>query len=223
MGEAIGQILAFGLAVGLSPVPIIGVTLMLATPRAGPNGLAFLAGWVLGLTTIGAIVLLISSGAEASDQGAPADWVSVFKVALGVLVLAEALKQWRGRPQPGQEAQLPAWMEKTDSFTSPKAAGFGILLSALNPKNLLLVAAAGAAIAQTGVSTGEQAVALSVFVIVGTLGTGLPVALYFALGERSRPILDEIRGWMAQNNTTIMTVLFLIIGAKLLGDGISGL
>jgi hypothetical protein len=28
---------------------------------------------------------------------------------------------------------------------------------------------------------------------------------------------------MAENNATIMTVLFLVLGAKLLGDGIAGL
>ena len=35
MGQAIGQVLSFGVGVALSPVPIIAVVLMLATPRAG--------------------------------------------------------------------------------------------------------------------------------------------------------------------------------------------
>ncbi len=47
------------------------------------------------------------------------------------------------------------------AFTSKRAAGFGVALSALNPKNLLLTVVAGAAIAQTGASTGGQAVALA--------------------------------------------------------------
>ena len=34
MGEAIGQVLSFGVGVALSPVPIIAVILMLVTPRA---------------------------------------------------------------------------------------------------------------------------------------------------------------------------------------------
>ena len=32
-----------------------------------------------------------------------------------------------------------------------------------------------------------------------------------------------LKSWMAANNTVIMAVLLLIIGVKLLGDGISGL
>ena len=87
----------------------------------------------------------------------------------------------------------------------------------------LLTVGAAAAIAQTGIPAGEQAIALAVFVVIGTLGVLVPLALSFGLGERSKPLLDQLRSWMAANNTVIMAVLFLIIGAKLLGDGISGL
>lgn len=223
MGDAIGQVLSFGVGVAISPIPIVGVILMLATPRARSNGLGFLTGWVLGLAGAGAIVLLVSGGADASDQGAPADWVSLLKLVLGALLVLVALKQWRGRPRADEEAELPGWMKTIDQFTAAKAAGFGIVLSAVNPKNLLLVIGAAAAIAQTGESTGVQVAALAVFVVIGTLGVGLPVAVYFALGERSKAILDDLRGWMAQNNAAIMAVLCLVIGAKLIGDGISGL
>jgi hypothetical protein len=38
----------------------------------------------------------------------------------------------------------------------------------------------------------------------------------------SKEILDHLKGWMAQTNAAIMALLCLIIGAKLIGDGISG-
>ena len=37
MAEAIGQILTLGVGVALSPIPIIAVVLMLATPRGTPG------------------------------------------------------------------------------------------------------------------------------------------------------------------------------------------
>jgi threonine/homoserine/homoserine lactone efflux protein len=222
MGEAIGQVLSLGVGVALSPIPIIGVVLMLATPRARSNGPAFVLGWIVGLAAAGAIVLVLSSGADASESGEPADWVSVLKIVLGVLLLGVALKQWRGRPRPGEEASMPKWMLTIDRFEPPKAAGLAVLLSAVNPKNLLLVVAAAAAISQTGASTGSQAVALAVFVLIGTLGPGAPVAIYFALGKRSKRILDELKEWMSHNNAAIMAVICLVIAAKLIGDGIAG-
>jgi threonine/homoserine/homoserine lactone efflux protein len=223
VSQAIGQILSLGVGVSLSPLPIIGVVLMLATPRARSNSLAFLGGWLVGLAVVGTIVLLVSSGAEASEGGAPADWVGWLKIVLGVLLLGVALKQWRGRPRPGEEAAMPGWMRAIDTFEPPKAAGLAALLSAVNPKNLLLVVGAGAAIAQTGASGGSQAVALAAFVLIGTIGPGAPVAIYFAMGERSKRLLDELKDWMSHNNTAIMAVICLVIAAKLIGDGITAL
>jgi threonine/homoserine/homoserine lactone efflux protein len=223
MGEAIGQVLSFGVGVALSPVPIIAVVLMLGTERARSNGPAFLLGWVLGLAVVGAIVLVVAGGANASEDGEPATWVGVLKLVLGVLLLLVALRQWRERPREAADAAMPKWMRTIDRFTPGRSLAIATALSAVNPKNLLLTVGAASAIAQTGVGTGQQAVALAVFVIVATLGPGIPVAIYFALGERAAHILEDLKRWMAANNAAIMAVLCLVIGAKLLGDGISAL
>jgi hypothetical protein len=62
-----------------------------------------------------------------------------------------------------------------------------------------------------------------VFVLLASLSVGAPVALYFALGDRSRNLLDELRAWLTVHNTAIMAVLLLVLGVKLVGDGISAL
>jgi hypothetical protein len=99
MGQAIGQVLSFGVGVALSPVPIIAVVLMLSTPKGRSNGLAFLAGWILGIAALGTIVLVVASGASASKHGAPATWVSILKVVLGVLLLLVAAKSGADGPE----------------------------------------------------------------------------------------------------------------------------
>ena len=180
-------------------------------------------GWVIGLSVVGTLVLLAASGADASDGGEPATWVGVLELVLGCLLGLVAVKQWRGRPHEGEEAALPKWMQAIDTFGPGKALGLAVLLSAINPKNLLLTIAAAAAIAQTGADTGSQAVALAVFVVIGTLGPGLPVAIYFVLGARAEHVLSELKAWLAAHNAAIMAVLCLVIAAKLIGDGITGL
>jgi threonine/homoserine/homoserine lactone efflux protein len=223
MADAIGQVLSLAVGVAISPVPIIAVVLMLATPRGRVNGPAFLGGWLLGLAVVGTLVLLISSGASASEGGGPATWVSWLKIVLGLLLLAVAVRQWRHRPAHGEAGTLPGWMRTIDTFTPGRSVAMGVALSAINPKNLLLTVAAAAAIAQTGEPAGTQAVALVVFVLIGTLGPGLPVVIFFTMGDRARTLLDELKQWMGANNATIMSVLCLVIAAKLVGDGISGL
>ena len=98
-----------------------------------------------------------------------------------------------------------------------------VLLSAVNPKNLVLTVGAAAAIAQTGIAAGEQAIALAVFVLIGTLGVGVPLAHLLrarrALEAAARPA--QVMDGRQQHRDHGRPVP--VIGAKLLGDGISGL
>jgi hypothetical protein len=223
MGQAIGGSLALAVGIAISPIPIIAVVLMLTTPRAKANGPAFLAGWLLGLGIVGAIVLAIAGPAGASQSGAPATWVSWVKIVLGVLLLLVALRQFRGRPRDGDEAPMPKWMGTIDKFKPLTAFGFAAVLAGANPKNLLLAVGGAAAIAQTGISGVQQAIAYLIFALIGTIGVGAPVVIYFAMGERSQEMLTKLKDWMGRNNAVIMSILCLIIGAKLIGDAISGL
>ena len=223
MGQAIGGSLPLAIGVALSPVAIIAVVLMLTTDRARVNGPAFVLGWLIGLAVVGAIVLAIAGPADASKSGGPATWVSWVKIVLGVLLLLVAVRQFRGRPRGEEQAPLPKWMGAIDNFKPPAALGAGALLTSLNPKNLLITIGGAAAIAQTGISGGQQAIAYAVFAVVGTIGVAVPVGIYFALGKRSADLLASIKDWMGQHNAVIMSVLCLIIGVKLIGDAISAL
>lgn len=219
MSEAIGQILPLAVGVALSPMPIVAVVLMLVTPQARINGPAFILGWVVGLAVIGTVLLAVADPAGASEDDGPATWVSWLKIVLGALLLLIALRQWRGRPKGAEEPPAPKWMGAIEGFTPVKAAGAGALLSGVNPKNLLLAVAAATAIAGTGIAGGEQAVAYAIFALIGTLGVGAPVVIYFLLGDRAPDLLASLRAWMTHNNTVITAVLMLVIGAKLIGDG----
>jgi len=224
VGGAIGGALPLAVGVALSPVPIIAVVLMLTTHRARVNGPAFVAGWLAGLGVTGAIVLCIAGPAGASSSGSPATWVSWVKVALGALLLLVAARQFRARPRDdGDQAALPKWMARADEIKPLPAAGLAAALAGANPKNLLLVVGGATAIAQTGISGGEQAIAYLVFALVAAIGVGTPVGIYAAMGERSAKLLTGLKDWMAQHNAVIMAVLCLLIGVKLIGDAISGL
>jgi hypothetical protein len=145
------------------------------------------------------------------------------KLVLGVLLLALAVKQWNGRPEEGVEPKLPAWMKTIDTFSPIRSASIAAVLSSINPKNLILVVGGAASIAQTGATSGQQAAALAVFIAIASLGVGTPVAIYFVMGDRAATVLGGLRDWMASENATIMAVLFLVFGAKLIGDAISTL
>ena len=223
MGQAIGGSLALAVGIALSPIPIIAVVLMLTSRRARVNGPAFVLGWLLGLGIVGAIVLSLAGPAGATKSGSPATWVSWVKIALGALLLLVAARQFRTRPHGDEEPQMPKWMATIDNTRPVAAVGLAAALSGANPKNLLLAVGGAATIAQTGIPAGQQAVAYLVFALIGTLGVGIPVGIYFAMGQRSEKLLAGLKDWMSAHNAVIMSVLCLIIGVKLIGDAINSL
>ena len=148
--------------------------------------------------------------------------MSIVKLVIGLLALLLGVRQFRGRPHGDEQPETPKWMHALDQFTAVRAASVGFALSAINPKNLLLAVAGAVAIAQTGIDAGEQAIAYAVFVVIASIGVATPVVLALVLGERSREPLDRLKDWMASNNAVIIAVVLVVLGAKLIGDAISG-
>jgi threonine/homoserine/homoserine lactone efflux protein len=115
---------------------------------------------------------------------------------------------------------MPKWMSAIDDFTPVKALGAGLALTALNPKNIALIIGAGTAVGAPGLTTAESIIVGLIFTIVATLGVGLP-PLYAALGgSAARNNLDAARTWLIENNVIVMTLLMLIIGVVLIGEGL---
>jgi threonine/homoserine/homoserine lactone efflux protein len=218
MGAAIGDILGLAVGVAISPVPIIAVILMLFTTKAKANSGSFLIGWILGLTIAGAIVLALGIESSDGEDSSTSGWI---KIVVGLLFVALAWKQWLSRPVGDEEPELPGWMSAIDSFTPVKALGLGIVLSALNPKNLGLTIAAMAKVASVGLSTGEEIATLVVFVLIAASTVALPVVLNLTMGSKAAGTLNAMKSWLTENNHTVMMVLLVVLGAKLLGDGIS--
>jgi hypothetical protein len=224
MGPAISEILPLAIGVMISPIPIIAVILMLFSPRAKVNGPSFLLGWVVGLGAVCAIVYAVAKGLDTSTDSSANDGSSTLLVVLGVALVLMGLRHWRNRPKAGEQATMPKWMSAIDGVTPVKAIGLGVLLSAVNPKNLVLAVGAAAAVGQTaGLSTTDAEIALAVFVVIGSLSVAVPVIAYLLVGEKAQHLLDGWKVWLEQNNATVMAVLLFVIGVVLLSKGLGPL
>ena len=220
MGQGVGEVLTFAIGVAISPVPIIAVILMLFSQRARVNGPVFLLGWVLALAVVVAVVYVVSDQSGASTSSTASDTISWGKIVLGVLFLLLAVRQWRSRPAPGAEPEMPKWMAGIDALRPAKAFGLGVLLAGVNPKNLLLAVGAAAGLAQLGLSTTDAVVSLIVFVAVGSITIAGPVAYYLVGGEHAKSELDSLKGWLAAHNNAVMAVLFVVFGVDLVAKGL---
>jgi len=223
MGTVIGDILPQAIGVAISPVPIIAVILMLFSKRARSNGLAFLVGWVLALTIVGFVVLLLANAGKISTGGTPSTISYIIKLLIGLLFWFLAYRNWQKRPKEGEAPEMPAWMAAIDSFTAGKALGISAILAGVNPKNLGLTVAAALTIAQGGLESRQSTVAMVIFILIASISVATPVLYYLVAGEAAAKTLEGWKAWLQANNTTVMFILFLILGAKLIGGGLGGL
>ena len=219
LSDAIGDLLPSAIAVALSPIPIVAVVVVLGAPRARTAGPAFALGWIAGLLVVSVVVvLLVGAGSDPDDDDPGVHWL---KVVIGLAFLVMAAKQWTKRPKPGQEPETPGWVATIDSATPARAALLGAALSGANPKNLALTLAAAASIAEAGLDDADTAIAVAVFTALGSITVAGSVLFYLLLGERAARPLAAIKQFMTDNNAVIMMVVLLLLGAKLLGDGLA--
>jgi threonine/homoserine/homoserine lactone efflux protein len=222
LGDVIGDLLPSALAVALSPVPVVAIVLVLGSPRARTSGPAFALGWIAGLLAVSVAVVTLVGGTTGDSDSDDAGLAGL-KLAVGVLFLLMAAKQWRRRPGPGEEPATPAWMATVDSASPARAALLGLALSAANPKNLALTLTAAASIAEAGMDPTDETIATAVFVAVGSVTVAGLALLYLADSARAARPLAAVKHFMSHNNAAIMFVVLLLIGIKLLGDGLAGL
>jgi threonine/homoserine/homoserine lactone efflux protein len=220
MGQGISEVLPFAIGIAISPVPIIAIILILFSDRAKVNGPAFLCGWVIGLAAVGTVVYVVSDAANAATDSTTSDTISWGKIALGVLLLALARRNLRKSQTPGEARELPKWMASVESISPVRAFVLAVLLSVVNPKNLVLAIGAAAGLGQLGLSTGDAVVALAAFVVVASLSIIFAVGYDLLGGERARHTLDEMKAWLTEHNHAVMAVLLLVFGVVLIAKGI---
>jgi Sap, sulfolipid-1-addressing protein len=223
MGQGISEVLTFAIGVAISPIPIIAVIVMLFSQRARVNGPAFLAGWVVALAVVSAVVYIVADQSDVATSSSASDTTSTGKIVVGVLLLIMGLRRWRHRPAPGAEAEMPKWMASVDSLSPLKALGLGVLLAGVNPKNLALTAAAAAGVAQLGLSSGDAVVALVVFVVLASITIAGPVVYYLVGGQRAEAQLDALKDWLTLHNSAVMAVVLLVFGVDLIAKGLGPL
>ena len=219
MGSVIGEILPLAVGIAISPIPIIAVILMLLSPRAKGTSVGFMIGWTAGVVVAIVLFTLLSS-VIPKGSGGPSPIGAVIKIIVGVLLLFLALKQWRARPAKGEQPTMPKWMSAIDSMTAGKAIGLGFLLSAVNPKNLLLAVSAGLIVGAAGLTFSQASVVIIIFVLLAACTVIIPVIGYLIASARLAGPLDKLREWLVENSATIMAVLLLVIGVAVIGKGI---
>ena len=213
------ELIPLALVVALSPLSIIPAVLVLHTPRPRPTGLAFLAGWLIGLTALTAIFLEVSSLAGGLGDKPPG-WASWLRIVVGAALIVFGIYRWLARKRSAHTPRLDAEPEQGHA---PAGRPTALALTVVNPKVLFICAAAGLAIGTAGLDSSHAWLAVAWYVAVAGSTVALPILAYTVSGDRLDGPLTRLKDWMERQHATLVAGILIVIGLLVLYKGIHGL
>jgi threonine/homoserine/homoserine lactone efflux protein len=206
------DLLLIGLAITLEPFPLSAFVLILGADRGTIKGLAFILGWLACLVAVIAAVILATGGEPPAQNTVPSNAALAVKIAVGVVLLVLAWRQWR---RMGLPRQPPGWMARLDRLSLWAAAGLAAFLQPWT-----LVAAGAATIVQAKLSTAGDWLTLVFYCLLAT-SSFLYLELYavFAPAAASSR-LKQLRTWLDTHLDQVTIAIFLLLGFWLAGKSI---
>jgi len=206
------DLLLIGLGITLEPFPVTAFILILSAEKGTRKGLAFILGWLACLVAVIAAVVLVTGGNPPRPSTAPSTAAIAVKLALGVVLILFAVRQWRrmGRPR-----KPPTWMARLDRLSLWASAGLAAFL-----QPWALVAAGAATVTQAKLSSAADYLVLLLFVLLAT-ASFLYLELYAAFAPAAAGArLEQLRTWLDTHRDQVIIVLSLLLGFWLAGKSI---
>ncbi len=218
-GSTLTGLVPLSLVISLSPLSVIPAVLVLHSPRPRPTSLAFLAGWVLGLTAL-TVGFVAGSGALGDLHKSPPAWASWSRIVLGAALIAFGIYQWLTRHR---HSEMPGWMRSFTKLTPPRSGAAGMVLVVVRLEVLLVCAAAGLAIGSAGLGDTRAWISAAFFVVLSASSVAAPVLAYTVAGDRLEEPLTRLQDWMERNHAALVAAVLVLIGVMVLYNGIHAL
>lgn len=217
---ALGAIVPIAVAMSLSSIPIMVTIVVLLSPSPRRRAMAFLIAWVVGMAgVLYACILLAGALPEPNTAKQPQPVVGVAIIAVGVALLLLGVL---GARRPRTTSGMPSWLTAVGLVGWAKAAGLALVLN-LRPKALLLAFAAGLSLRGTELTPGQTGIVVTIYTVIAVSSVAGPIVYSLAAPVRSQAWLVIARTWVEKNNAVVTLVILLLVGAVVLGEGISRL
>lgn len=204
-----------GLAITLEPIPLTAFILVLASERGPRKAAGFIAGWILSLAVVVTITVLATGNAPPKPSTAPSLGALAAKIALGVVLLLVALRQYRRLGRPKKPKPPPKWQAGVDRMSPWYAMGLAALVQPWG-----LIAAGVATIVEAKLSSWEDYFTLVYFCLLAT-GLYLVLEIYSVVrAEEAKLLLTRLRQWIDTHTDVLIVWVSLVVGLWLIGKSL---
>jgi len=220
----LGELAAFGLAIGFSPLHIGLLLLLLLGPKPLQRGGLFVACWLVTAALALSLLLTVGHGLLLSmDKGS--DHLTGLDLLAAGALLGLGVKELLNKNEEG--AGPPGWTRRLDQFCAmplPLLLAISAGLQVASPDDLFLFAKSASSLLSAGLGRGQELLATGVFSLVSASLLLLPLmALLLAGPERMLPLLERGKQWLFAKGDLLVGLVSVALAVYLGWQGIEGL
>lgn len=112
-------------------------------------------------------------------------------------------------------------MLSLDTISTSRAFGLGLLVTAINPKELAFTLGAAISIGAAHQPAGGILLLELIYLLMAGSTVITPVLMHVIAPERARSVLGPAQEWVVRNQATVVGVVLLVLGVVLASDGLS--
>ena len=209
------DLLLIGLAIALDPLPLTAFLIVLPSKRGVRKGAAFVFGWLASLAIVVTVTVVATGNNPPKPNTAPSRADLAVKIAIGVILVAIAVRQRRRMRRPKKPKKPPKWQAHVDNMSPWFAMG---LAPALQP--WVLISAGAATVVEAKLSSTESYLALFLFCVLAS-ASYLAMEIYAGLRPgQSQAFLTRLRTWIDTRTDQVIIWGSLILGLWLIAYSI---
>jgi heme/copper-type cytochrome/quinol oxidase subunit 4 len=209
------DLILIGLAITLEPIPLTAFILILASKNGTRKGAAFIFGWLLSLAVVVAITIVATSNNPPKSNTAPSLAALAVKIAIGVVLVAIAVRQWRKLGKPKPPKKTPKWQTGIDNMSPWYAMGLAPLTQPWG-----LAAAGVATVTGAKLASWQDYVAIVGFCLIAT-GVYIVMELYVGFRpDQGQALLTRLRTWLDTHTDQMIIIVSLALGLWLVGKSV---
>jgi Sap, sulfolipid-1-addressing protein len=209
------DLVLIGLAIALDPLPLTAFLIVLPSKRGVRKGAAFVFGWLASLAIVVTVTVLATGDNPPKPNTAPSLADLAVKIAIGVSLVAIAIRQRRRMERPKKPKKPPKWQAHVDNMSPWFTMG---LAPALQP--WVLIGAGAATVVEAKLSSAESYLALFLFCVLAS-ASYLAMEIYAGLRpSSSQAFLTKLRTWIDTHIDQAIIWGSLVLGLWLIAYGI---
>ena len=209
------DLVLIGLAIAFDPLPLMTFMVVLPARRGVRKGAAFVFGWLASLAIVVAATVVATSNNPPRPHTSPASTALAVRIALGVVLVAAAIRQWRRMRRPKKPKKPPKWQEHVDHMSGWFAMG---LAPVVQP--WVLIGAGAATVVEAKLSNWASDLTLAAFCILASASyLGLEIYAGFWPAQ-SQAFLVRFRTWLDTHTDQVIIAGSLLLGFWLIAKSI---